>query len=694
MLQNNYPTAEPAISRISLLAGLLTVGVAGTALLGWLLDLPFLRSLLEGHVAMRANTAVGLVICGLLLFIACGNPGKFRSTIRWLLALALLALGVLTLIQYIFGVDLKIDNAIIYESSDAVMTASPGRMAPTTAACFTLFAAALLIDHWQTGHARAASRILTTLLLLIALVSVMGYVYGAPLMYMDIEGITAMSLTSALLFLVLGIGVIWLRSEFGLPAMMVEKSVLGTYIRALLPMILGAPLLVGAAVAAGYGRAFQGQFAIAITSLGSVVAAGIVAAISIVVLRRSEDAIYIKDRALDATSNGIVITDHRSADEPIVFVNNAFTKITGYSVDESVGTNCRFLNRAVDKSGEVFTEMRRCIAQNLGGTFEIPNSRKDGSIFWNRLNLAPVADYEGKVTHYVGIMSDVTERRAQDAQLEQALGDAYAANNMRDTFVRLVSHELRTPLNAALTWIRLMEIDESEKTRNKGLEVVANSIDSQSRLIDDLVDVTRFAAAGARLESETVDLKDLVITTTEELRPTIEAEQTLEISIEPGNYAANVDPVRIRQIIRNLLTNANKYTPPGGQIGVYLSLKDKGALLRVADSGKGLSESDISQVFEPFWRAKSHQPGLGVGLSIVSSLVSAHGGHIEVRSDGEDKGSEFSVWLPTAGSPEMEVRLQDLGQEIGSGTGTFEQMMDEAAGIDGHEAGTAAPKTR
>ena len=660
--------SEPITARLPLLVGFLTISVAGLIMLGWLLDKPSLRVLFEGHAAVKANTAAGLIACGFLLLVAYGKPGRFRATLRWLIAVPLLILSLLTLAQYLFGIDMGIDEILVEAPSGAPMSASPGRMAPTTALCFVLFSAALLIDHRQTGNARGLSRALATLLLLVALTSIMGYAYGAPLMYLDVEGVTAMSLATAILFLALSIGMIWLRYKFGLPALMAENSLVGTHIRALLPMVVGAPLLVGAAVAAGYGRLFQGQFAIAITSLGSVVAAAIVAGISIIVLRRAESALHIKDRALGATSNGVVITDHRDKEESIVFVNEAFTTITGYSSDESIGTNCRFLNHNVDNSSEVIDEMRRCIAENSGGTFEIRNRRKDGSIFWNRLNLAPVVDFEGKVTHFVGIMSDVTQRRAQDAQLEQALGDAYAANNMRDTFVRLVSHELRTPLNAALTWIRLMEVDTSETTRDKGLEVVANSIDSQSRLIDDLVDVTRFASAGVRLEWESVDLRELVETTTEELRPTIEAEQTLNVSVEAGSYEANVDPVRIRQIVRNLLTNAHKYTQAGGEIDVHLSVRDDCALLRVADSGKGLSEADISHIFEPFWRAKSHQPGLGVGLSIVSSLVSAHDGRIEVTSDGEDKGSEFSVWLPLTGSPEGHVRLQDDAIVVGTDT--------------------------
>ncbi|MDX1517228.1 MAG: PAS domain-containing protein, partial [Woeseiaceae bacterium] len=553
---------------VSELCAFAVIAVAGAILAGWVLGIGMLVTAIPGEVTMKANTALGFVLCGVLLIVARRNKD---ALLRIALEALTFALGVLTLAQYVFDIDAGIDQLLAEAPYDAVLTTSPGRMAPTTAISFMLFSLAVAVDHLRGGFALIASRALAAVLFFVGLTSLLGYAYGAPVLYLGIDGITAMALPSAVLFVVLAVGIVWLRPDRGFPAMMAAHGAVGTHARSLLPMVAGAPLLVGAAVAAGYGRYYEGPFAIALTSLGSVLAAGIVAIVSIIVLRRSESALLIRDRALSAATNGVIITDHRRDDEPIVFVNDAFTRITGYAPDEAVGRNCRFLNQGVDNTGETMCALSECIAGAASGTFELRNRRKDGELFWNRLSLAPVDDFGGKVTHFVGIIEDFTDNRDQEVRLHRALEDAREANAMRDTFVRLVSHELRTPLNAALTWVRLMEVDRSDETREKGVAVVAQSIESQSRLIDDLVDVSRFASTGVRLEPERVNVRLLIEATIDELRPAIEASQRLSVTIGEGDYGATIDPLRVQQIVRNLLSNAIKYTPPDGRIDVELA---------------------------------------------------------------------------------------------------------------------------
>lgn len=648
-MMNQSRIAEKWQPFLPVIVALVVAVSSGVVLRGWLVGVDQFTILTADQVSMKANTALGFLICAALLLVAPYSTNLIAKPLRWLLAAALLLMSTLTLGQYIFGVQLDIDELLVNAPSHEYLTASPGRMAPTTAACFILFSIALIFDHWQSSVARGWSRVTATLLMLTALASLLGYAYEAPALYLGVDGVTAMSLLSALLFLLLAVGVIWLRPEFGFPAMLSERSVVGAHIRALLPMVVGAPLLVGAAVAAGYGRLYEGEFAIALTALGSLMAAGLIAIVSIVILRRAEAELYIKDRALAAATGGIVITDHRHPNEPIVFINSAFETITGYEATDIIGRNCRFLNAGVDNPAEMLDELRACIASESSGTFELENRRSDGSRFWNRLSLAPVEDFEGKITHFVGVVDDITDKRRQASQLENALAEARHANSMRNTFVRLVSHELRTPLNAALTWIRLLEVDDDPATRKRGLDVIAKSVNSQSRLIDDLVDVTRFATAGVRLETTTADIGELVESAIEELRPMMESDHEVTLRIAEGNFSATVDPLRVRQIVQNIVTNAGKYTPTGGRIDIALGVTDACAVLTVTDNGSGLSTAQIRHVFEPFWRAESHQPGLGVGLSIVASLVAAHEGTIDVESAGPGQGCTFTVKLPLSG---------------------------------------------
>ncbi|MBT8084323.1 MAG: PAS domain-containing protein, partial [Woeseia sp.] len=628
-------------------AVLLCVVVAAAALLGWYSDLHWLRSIGLGDVSMKANTAVALLVCAGILLLANYGTTMLLAVPRAFLETGLVVFAVATLSQYVFGIDLGIDQLLVPATNDLELTSSPGRMAPTTAVCFLLFAAALIADHWATQRARFVSRVIAVALLLTALASILGYTYGAPVLYLGIDGVTAMALTTAVLFMALAMGAIWLRPNFGVVAILRESSFLGSFARSLLPMVIVAPLVVGAIVAAGFGTgAYGGAFAIALSALGSVIAAGTVAIVSVLILRRSDNTLYIRERALAATTNGIIITDHTKPDEPIVYVNMAFCEITGYSAAEVIGQNCRFLNDGVENQQGARSEIRYYLDTGTDGTVELRNKRKDGREFWNRLSLAPVQDHDGRITHYVGIVADVTVKREQAGNLKVALESAEEANELRQTFVRLVGHELRTPLNAALTWIRLMELDDRAETIKKGMSVVAQSIESQSRLIDDLVDVSRFTSSEIRLEPSAVDIQVLLEKTIEEVRPSVEPDLELQLVISEADYTATADPLRLQQIIRNLVSNALRYTPKGGSIFVGLDAKDGFAVLSVADTGKGLSSEEIKQVFEPFWRADANLPGLGVGLSIVSALVEAHGGTIEVKSSGHGQGCKFTVRLP------------------------------------------------
>lgn len=595
---------------------------------------------------MKANTATAFILCSLALLSAGQRYSRIQVVARWGFAVPVIVIALLTLLQYLVNINLGIDQFLVPAIEDALYTTSPGRMSPTTAIGFLALASAIVIDHWHGFSARVLRRAILSLLILLVIGAILGYTYGAPVMYLGIDGVTAMALPTAILFLILAIGAIWLRPDYGLPAILMEHSLLGSNVRALLPMVVAAPLLVGAAVAAGYGVYYEGRIAIALTSLGSVIAASLVAIVSILLLRKSEAAVLVKDRALAATNNGVVITDHLFLNEPIVYVNPAFSKITGYDNDESIGRNCRFLNMDLPDCDDARAELRQGLSSGSSATVELQNRRKDGTLFWNRLSISPIHGRDDRITHYVGILDDVSQYRLQQEQLERALQDTRKANSMRNTFVRLISHELRTPLNAALTWLRLMEVDKSDKTRDKGMDVIADSIDSQSRLIDDLVDVTYYSGAGIRVEKRTVDIRKLTETTAEELRPTIEQDKTLHINIDDGDYTLQADAGRFRQIVRNLLSNAHKYTPANGEISVSLTADPDAIILRVSDTGKGLSQDEIGKIFEPFWRAESHQPGLGVGLSIVNSLVDAHGGSIDVTSQGPDSGSAFVIRLP------------------------------------------------
>lgn len=643
---------------VSIAVGSVSLACGAIALVGWYCNLGWLTALSSKHVSMKANAALGFVIAGAILVLATRHQSSATSTVRYVLEGGLLLLGILTLFQYIFNIDLYLNQLFIKALENSPYTTSPGRMAPSAALGFIFFSFAMLFDHCPSRRGRLYSRLCATLVLILAVICTLGYLYDAPSLYLGIDGLTAMSLPSAVLFTTLAIAVVWLRGDYGFPALIQEKSMLGTYVRTLVPMIVVVPIIVGAIVALGYGHLYEGEFAVALTVLGSIGAAAVIGYFSVKAMQNSNAALYLRDRALAATTNGILITDSLVENEPVVYANEAFTHITGYSPNDAIGKNGRFLNEGLPRDDGVMTMIRHCLDTGTGGTFEILNRKKNGDTFWNRLNLAPIENHHGVVTNFVGVIDDISWRHEQEDLVREALDQAQTANTLKDSFVRLVSHELRTPLNSALTWVRFMELDRRPEMHKKGLAIIAQSIETQSRLIDDLVDINRFQTDGVRLESVKVDLHELISTTLEELRPQIEPTKSIDLQIKPGNYIANADPVRMQQIIRNLVTNADKYTEAGDLIRVKLK-KFKGYYeIEVEDTGQGLSDNDLPHIFKPFWRAENDfSRGLGIGLSITSALVAAHQGQIKAFSNGLKQGTRFTVTIPSDASLKNRVHL-------------------------------------
>ena len=231
---------------------------------------------------------------------------------------------------------------------------------------------------------------------------------------------------------------------------------------------------------------------------------------------------------------------------------------------------------------------------------------------------------------------------------------AEAATRTKDEFVAMVSHELRTPLNVIIGWVRLLRSGTlPEKTRIHALDVVERNADAQSRLISDLLDISRAIAGNVRLEPAQVDLGNLVTMVLEDARLALEAKRLrLRVDVPPEPSILRGDGERLKQIVWNLLLNAIKFTAKEGEIRVSLTRVDSDLEILVEDSGIGIAPDFLPHVFNAFRQSdsKTTRPygGLGIGLSITKHLVELHGGSIEARSDGVGKGASFLVRLPVS----------------------------------------------
>ena len=235
---------------------------------------------------------------------------------------------------------------------------------------------------------------------------------------------------------------------------------------------------------------------------------------------------------------------------------------------------------------------------------------------------------------------------------QKARASAEVANRVKDDFLALLSHELRTPLNAIVGWSHLLKKGKlSEPDRQRGVEVIERNAIAQRAIIDELLDISRIMSGKLTLEAKPIELPPVIEAAVDAIRPAAESKHIqIETRIDPHAGLVMGEAVRLQQVIWNLLSNAVKFTPANGRVVVELRVAGKNLELIVSDSGEGIEAEFLPFIFERFRQAdtssKRIHGGLGLGLSIVNSLVSLHGGVISATSDGKGKGATFTVTLP------------------------------------------------
>jgi signal transduction histidine kinase/CheY-like chemotaxis protein len=257
------------------------------------------------------------------------------------------------------------------------------------------------------------------------------------------------------------------------------------------------------------------------------------------------------------------------------------------------------------------------------------------------------------------LQSEVRRRMALEAEREELLRrerdareTAEEANRLKDEFLAVVSHELRTPLNAIIGWVSMLTRDEvPPDKRAHALETIERASNAQAHLVEDLLDISRMTRGELRLEMTTVQPAEVVEAAIDTLRPTAEAKGVhLDVVLDAETGPVTGDPDRLRQVVWNLVSNAIKFTPAGGQVQVRLERVDSHVDLIVSDTGAGIDPAFLPFVFERFRQGQSSlsrtHGGAGLGLAIVRYLVEAHGGVIHAHSEGEGQGATFIMSLP------------------------------------------------
>lgn len=377
-------------------------------------------------------------------------------------------------------------------------------------------------------------------------------------------------------------------------------------------------------------------------------------------LQVTEETIRLLLSAVQQSKDSIIITTAK-LDPPhpkIVFVNPAFSQMTGYTSEEVLGLTPRLL-QGPNTDRNVLDDLRQHLSEGIPFHAEAINYQKDGSEFYIEWHITPIRNVKSNITHFVAIQRDVTARKRMEQERDRLLereqatrAEAEAANRIKDEFLATLSHELRTPLTPILGWSRLLQTNKlSEAKLQAALATIEQHAKRQTQLIDDLLDLSRIIRGKLSLNLTCVTLVAPIAAALETVRLSAEAKSIhIKTMLDVTVGQVMGDAGRLQQVFWNLFANAIKFTPTDGFITVELERVDRYAQIVVKDTGQGIHPDFLPYVFDRFRQEDSSITrsfgGLGLGLAISRQIVEAHGGTIAQESPGVGQGATFTVRLP------------------------------------------------
>ena len=305
---------------------------------------------------------------------------------------------------------------------------------------------------------------------------------------------------------------------------------------------------------------------------------------------------------------------------------------------------------------------------------ELVVARPDGTRINVLVNTNPIKTPEGRVLGAITSWCDVTEiKRAQEA-LRVSEAQLRDADLRKDQFLGMVAHELRGPLSPIRNAVHILQMGSPGDSAVQDIcQIIDRQVTTITRLLDDLLDLSRVARGKLDIKTTALDLVSVVAEAVEWNQALIDARGHQLTVVHPQEpIPVKGDAVRLAQVISNLLGNAAKYTDPGGRIGLTVETASEEAVIRVRDTGRGLEASELKNIFDLFYQLEHTsdraERGLGIGLSLVRSLVEMHGGRVEVSSEGLGRGSEFLFRLPllstfSASGQDSELSMADRARE-------------------------------
>lgn len=355
-----------------------------------------------------------------------------------------------------------------------------------------------------------------------------------------------------------------------------------------------------------------------------------------------------------------------------VVVNEPGQEIFGWSTTQKTFTEVRS-HFHPDEEPEVMERFRAALDPAGPGGLEVEQRiyRTDGALRWLRVHGRASFEGEGaarRATRFLGTYLDVTERR----EMENALREA---DRKKDDFIALLAHELRNPLAPIRNGLHVIRLSSDREVRRDAQEMMERQLTHMVRLIDDLLDVSRISRNKMQLRRGRIALTEVINSAVETARPAIqEAGHELTLTLPAAPVYLHADLTRLAQVFGNLLSNSAKYTPRGGRISLTAERQQDEAVITVQDSGIGIPARALPIIFDMFSQVdrsiERSTGGLGIGLALVRGLVEMHGGSVRAESEGEGKGSRFTVRLPilegapTPGKQESPIAYHGMRRRV------------------------------
>jgi PAS domain S-box-containing protein len=582
----------------SIVIGFYAVLGGAVSLLGWILDRPRLADWAGSGISIQPNAAVCVAMSGLALVMIAAE----RRNVGAALGLVVATIAGSTLFQWISGISLGIDSLLTFGRDwGSARVLAPGRMGPPSSISWTLLGIALVMSARLPTTSTLAVPSTALFTFGLSLLSITGHLYGAEALY-TMPWATAIALQTATFIASVSAGVIALHPEHPPMHWLASRTTIGLVARRSVLAVVVIPIVLGWAILLGEGAGhFDAAFGTSLLVLMLIGLLGVFLWRGLSLLMRRETQLRASEERVQlAIMAGAAATWDMDLRTRANVRSDSYYRLLGYDPAASRDLNQDFWTSLIlpEDLPSMQEELERARTSRDLFRSEFRMRRADGSVLWARAAGRFFYDPSGHPVRSVGVFVDVTDEK-------RAIESLREADRRKDEFLAMLAHELRNPLapvRNALSILKLKSMASPEQQWARG--VIDRQIRQMTRLIDDLLDMSRIRSGKIELQCEHVDLARIVQSAVESSRPVIDQHgHELMITLPDQPVILRGDLVRLAQILCNLLNNAARYTPRGG---------------------------------------------LGIGLTLVKQLVELHGGTVEARSEGKGKGCEFIVRLPSS----------------------------------------------